>query len=114
QEGSGYEVGAAPCRRELTRAQPGERARVEGAAEAAEALLAGRLPQLADLIVGERAPAIAGGFEPLGAGVHRPAQAGERVGSEEPAADAPFQEHARELAQIIGGAGAAAGAGRCG
>jgi hypothetical protein len=32
---------------------------------------------------------------------HRPAQAGERVGSEESAADGPFQKHAGEPAQVL-------------
>ena len=50
---------------ELAAAQPGEQRQADQGAEGAEA--AGRLPHGADFVIGERATAIARGFEPLGA-----------------------------------------------
>src|SRR5262249_59951832 len=54
------------------------------------------------LVMEWRVAASAGGVEPFGAGVRRAAVAGERVGGEESAPDAPFQEYPGELAQIVG------------
>src|SRR5262249_54480640 len=55
----------APALGTLAAAQPGEQGQADQAAEGAEA--AGRLPQLANLVVGKRASAVGSGFEPLGA-----------------------------------------------
>src|SRR5262249_858285 len=101
----GEEVAGALDLREFAAPQGGEQRQADQGAEAAE--VAGRLPHVADFLIGEGTAAVGASLEAFGAGAYRPAMTGERVGGEKPGADAPFQEYAGELAQIIGCAGAA-------